>query len=90
MRKSRLTQHTQNKLIELFVVDVAVRAAAQLVNVNKTTAAYYFHCLRLLAYQHSRYLEILDGEIEADESYFGDIRKGKRGRGAGGKTAYLC
>ena len=28
-----------------------------------------------------------DGEIEADESYFGGIRKGKRGRGAGGKTA---
>lgn len=30
---------------------------------------------------------MLDGEIEADESYFGGIRKGKRGRGAGGKTA---
>ncbi len=31
--------------------------------------------------------ELFDGEIELDESYFGDIRKGKRGRGAGGKTA---
>ncbi len=29
---------------------------------------------------------MLDGEIEADESYFGGRRKGKRGRGAGGKT----
>ena len=26
------------------------------------------------------------GEIEVDESYFGGIRKGKRGRGAAGKT----
>ena len=28
--------------------------------------------------------ELFDGEIELDESYFGGIRKGKRGRGAGG------
>ena len=31
--------------------------------------------------------ELFDGEIELDESYFGGIRKGKRGRGAGGKVA---
>ena len=31
--------------------------------------------------------ELFDGEVELDESYFGGIRKGKRGRGAGGKTA---
>lgn len=29
----------------------------------------------------------LSGEIEADESYFGGKRKGKRGRGAAGKVA---
>jgi transposase len=34
----------------------------------------------------SRSDEIQRGEIEADESYFGGKRKGKRGRGAGGKT----
>ena len=26
----------------------------------------------------------LSGEVEADESYFGVVRKGKRGRGAAG------
>lgn len=31
--------------------------------------------------------ELFDGKIELDESYFGSILKGKRGRGAGGKTA---
>ncbi|STZ09682.1 Transposase and inactivated derivatives [Moraxella caprae] len=31
--------------------------------------------------------ELFDGEIELDESYFGGVRKGKRGCGAGGKTA---
>lgn len=28
----------------------------------------------------------MGGEVEADESYFGGRRKGKRGRGAGGKV----
>ena len=30
---------------------------------------------------------MFDGEIEVDESYFGEHRKGKRGRGAAGKVA---
>ena len=38
-------------------------------------------------YQNSSHLEMFDGEVEADESYFGGHRKGKRGRGAAGKTA---
>ncbi|MDP0168068.1 IS1595 family transposase [Glaesserella parasuis] len=87
MRKSRLSQHKQNKLIELFVAGVTARTAAELVNVNKTTAAYYFYRLRLLIYQNSPHMEMFEGEIEADESYFGGTRKGKRGRGAVGKTA---
>jgi len=32
---------------------------------------------------------LLDGEIELDESYFGDKRKGERGRGATGKVLIL-
>ena len=31
--------------------------------------------------------EIFSGLIELDESYFGGVRKGKRGRGAAGKVA---
>ena len=87
MRKSRLSQYKQNKLIELFVAGITARIAAELTNVNKSTAAYYFHRLRLLIYKNSSHLEMFDGEVEADESYFGGHRKGKRGRGAAGKTA---
>lgn len=87
MRKSRLSQYKQTKLIELFVAGVTARTAAELVNVNKTTAAFYFHRLRLLIYQNSLHLEMFEGEIETDESYFGGQRKGKRGRGAAGKIA---
>ncbi|EGY52155.1 IS1595 family transposase [Neisseria shayeganii] len=87
MRRSRLSRYKQSKLIELFVAGVTARTAAQLVGVNKNTAAYYFHRLRLLIYQNSSHLEMLEGEIEADESYFGSRQKGKRGRGAAGKIA---
>ena len=87
MRKSRLSQYKQYKLIEPFVAGVTARTAAELVGVNKSTAAYYFHRLRLLIFQNSPHLEMFDGEIEVDESYFGGHRKGKRGRDAAGKVA---
>ncbi|MDW0429986.1 transposase [Mannheimia haemolytica] len=61
MRKSRLSQYKQNKLIEQFVAGVTARTASELVNVNKNTAAYYFHRLRLLIYQHSPHLEMFEG-----------------------------
>ena len=59
----------------------------QLVGVNKNTTVYYFYPLRLLIYQNSSHLEMFDGEVEVDESYFGGQRKGKRGQGAVGKVA---
>ena len=77
MRKSRLSRHKQNKLIELFVAGITARTANELVNVNKNTAAYYFHRLRLLIYPTSLHLEMFEDEIEVDESYFGGARKGK-------------
>ena len=86
MRKSRLSEYKQNRLIELFIAGSTSRTASKLVSVNKTTASYYFHRLRLLIYENSEHLEMFTGEVEADESYFGGRRKGKRGRGAGGKV----
>jgi len=86
MRKSRLSWYKQTKLIELFVAGSTARTAASLVSVNKTTASYYFHRLRLLIYENSQEPGLLEGGIEVDESYFGGKRKGKRGRGAGNKV----
>ena len=71
MQKSRLSWYKQNKLIKLFVAGVTARTVAELVGVNKNTAAYYVHRLRLLIYQNSPHLEMFDGEVEVDESYFG-------------------
>jgi transposase len=86
MRKSRLSSYKQDKLIELFIAGSTARTASELVSVNKTTASYYFHRLRVLIYENSEHLEMFTGEVEVDESYFGGTRKGKRGRGASGKV----
>lgn len=85
-RKSRLTPRQQSKLIEHFVAGTTGRAAAELVGVQPNTAILFFMRLRqLIAGKQPSYE--LSGEIEADESYFGGKRKGKRGRGAAGKVA---
>ena len=64
------------------------RCAAQLVGVNRKTSAYYFHRLRQIIAYHLELEsdEVVGGEIEVDESYFGGRRKGKRGRGSAGKV----
>ena len=88
MRKSRLSRVKQNRLIEHFVAGTTARCASDLVGVNRKTAAYYYNRLRVIISEHLEEdaSEFLSGEIEVDESYFGGRRKGKRGRGAGGKT----
>jgi transposase len=87
MRKSRLSTYKQVRLIEHFVSGSTARTAAELVNVNKTTAAYYFHRLREIIALETQNRDVLSGEFEVDESYFGGRRKGHRGRGAAGKVS---
>ena len=85
-RRSRLTARQQGKLIEYFVAGATARAASELVGVQSNTAIRFFMRLRqLIASKLPSYP--LSGEVEADESYFGGVRKEKRGRGAAGKVA---
>ena len=85
-RTSRLTPRQQGKLIEHFVLGATARAASEVACVNvKTGTAFYMRLRQLIASNLPSYE--LSGEIEADESYFGGVRKGTRGRGAAGKVA---
>ena len=84
-RKSRLSAHKQSDLIKLFVAGSTARAAAEIIGINKNTATTYFMRLRQLISLKLPGYE-LSGEVEADESYFGGVRKGIRGRGAAGKV----
>lgn len=84
-RRSRIGSRQQGRLIELFVVGATARAAGEVTGVQANTAARFFMRLRQLIASKLPSYE-LDGEVEADESYFGGARKGKRGRGASGKV----
>ncbi|MGF1462501.1 MAG: IS1595 family transposase [Maricaulaceae bacterium] len=86
-RKSRLPRSIQLELVKYFVAGATARSAAALTGVNRHTATLSFHKLReVLAEQLAAETpELMSGEIEVDESYFGGERKGKRGRGAAGK-----
>ena len=85
-RKSRLSSYKQSRLIEHFVAGTTARAAAQIIGVQANTAiTFYMRLRQLIAGKLASYE--LHGEVEADESYFGGVRKGKRGRGAAGKVA---
>ena len=85
----RLKEKTQDRLAEFFVGGMTARSAADLARVNRKTAAYFFHRLRqIIARQLEDSLPV-EGLVEVDESYFGGVRKGKRGRGAAGKVPRL-
>lgn len=85
-RRSRLSSRKQQELIKLFVTGVSARAASEVTEVHKNTATKFFMGLRQLIASKLPSYE-LSGDVEADESYFGGERKGKRGRGAAGKVA---
>jgi len=83
-----LPTRLQEELIKYFVGGATARSAALLTGVNRHTATLFFRKLREVIAQrlNEETPELLGGEVEIDESYFGGRRKGKRGRGAGGKV----
>ena len=77
----------QRALLVQFVAGVPARTAAELACVNRRTATLYYHKLReVISARLALETPSFSGEIEVDESYFGGVRKGKRGRGAVGKV----
>lgn len=86
-RRSRLDPSIQQALIHAFVGGVSARVAAETAGVNRHTATLFYHKLReLIAAKLEAEAPFSVGEVEVDESYFGGVRKGKRGRGAAGKV----
>ncbi len=79
----------QSRLLEYFVLEVTARSATDIFGIQPNSAALFYRKIReVIVYQlEQESYEIFDGVVELDESYFGGIRKGKRGRGAAGKVA---
>ncbi len=88
VKHCKLTTKAQLGLIEHFVAGTPARTAAEIVGIHRNSAIRFFHKLRTkIAQKQQNRREQFCGKIELDESYFGGVRKGKRGRGAAGKVA---
>ena len=73
--------------LKLFELEVpALRASGQLERSYPTVLGAYHVIRKSIMATSDDGMELLRGEVEADESYFGGHRKGKRGRGAAGKS----
>jgi transposase len=74
-------------LLKLFELEVSARKASKQTGLGYPATLKSFDTIRhAIVQQLAKSDKTLKGEIEADEAYFGGKRKGKRGRGAGGKT----
>lgn len=81
-------KRTQERLLEFFVLEVTARSAANILGIHPNSAALFYRKIRQIIafYLAQEAAEVFNGEVEIDESYFGGVRKGKRGRGAAGKV----
>ena len=87
IKRCKLSKKIQLRLLEYFVLEVTARSAANVLGLQANTTALFYRKVRELIAEHAAAdEELLGGEVEADESYFGGVRKGKRGRGAAGKV----
>ena len=82
-------QHFHDLAIQHKNIGMAVKATtlqAELVGINRNSATLFYHKIReMIAYELDD-ISPFSGEVEVDESYFGGVQKGQRGRGAAGKT----
>jgi len=74
-------------IIKFFELEISARKIAEQTKLSYPTVLKACHIIRMAIVFTSGFQdELLKGEIELDESYFGGKRKGKRGRGAAGKV----
>ena len=86
-RRSKISEAKFRQLLRLFALDLTASDAAQLCGLSVRSINDIYQRIRLRLAQHCATRSPFAGELEADESYFGPRRvRGKRGRGAGGKT----
>lgn len=75
----------QGKLLEHFVASTSAWASVLLVGYKQTLQSIFYQRVRQVISSKLSSYELL-GEVDADECYFGGVRKDKRGRAATGKV----
>ena len=86
-RRSKISEAKFRQIVRLFALDLTATDTAELCGVSVRSTNEIFQKIRHRMFEFCTTQSPFSGEIEADESYFGAKRiRGKRGRGAGGKT----
>ena len=85
--RSKISRAKFRQLLKLFSADLTATQISQLSGLNRNTVNRYLKLIRERIAEFCETESPFGGEVEVDESYFGARRvKGKRGRGAAGKT----
>ena len=85
--RARISTWQVRQLVRYFVFDLTASQMALLTGLNRNTINRYMRAFRERIAEFCEAQSPFGGEVEVDESYFGARRvKGKRGRGAYGKT----
>jgi transposase len=87
-RRSKISERKVRRLVRHFALDLPASHAARLTGLSRRSVTAIFLKIReRIAEECQRASPFSACEVEVDESYFGARRvRGKRGRGAGGKT----
>ena len=85
--RSRVSDAKFREFLRCFALDLTATQAAKTVGLNRNTVNRLIRIVRERMAVACEKATPLRGTVEVDESYFGPRRvRGKRGRGAGGKT----
>lgn len=85
--RSKISEAKFRELVKLFALNLEATQIAKLTGLNRNTVNRFLRAIRQRLAEFCEQQSPFSGEIEVDESYFGARRiKGKRGRGAYGKT----
>jgi transposase-like protein len=88
IKRQRISDRKFNEILNYFSEDFTATSTAKITKINLNSINKYYSLFRTLIYEFSLVeTEKVFGDHEVDESYFGAKRiRGKRGRGASGKT----
>jgi transposase len=87
LKRSRISKAKFRTILKLFSLDLNAKQITELTELNRNTINRYLRLIREQIAKHCEKESPFSGEIEVDESFFGARHiKGKRGRGAYGKT----
>ena len=85
--RSKISEAKFRELVRLFALNLEATQIAKLTRLNRNTVNRFLRAIRERLAEFCELQSPFSGEIEVDESFFGARRiKGKRGRGAYGKT----